>query len=230
MPAYARSIGGGRPSVKNSPERARRQGQRIRSNRDCAGRKDCGLTSDRKIKTNRANARISTAPKTARGRSRSAKNAFRHGLNLPAQSDQAFCEEVQALADQIAGRNASAHIQMLARQVAQAQFDLRRVRYARLKFLGSRLADRYRGESATVVRSKLKVMKHFLTPKLANVPLPAFIENFITTTPPPDPGTILSKEMKQLLAMDRYERRALSRRKFAIRSFDQEQHIRLNKL
>jgi hypothetical protein len=188
------------------------------------------LTSDRKIKTNRANARISTGPKTARGRSRSAKNAFRHGLSLPAQSDQAFCEEVQALADQIAGRNASAHIQMLARQVAQAQFDLRRVRYARLKFLGSRLADRYRGESATVVRSKLKVMKHFLTPKLANVPLPAFIENFITTTPPPAPGTILSKEMKQLLAMDRYERRALSRRKFAIRSFDQEQHIRLNKL
>ena len=181
------------------------------------------MTSDRKIKTNRANARISTGPKTARGRSRSARNAFRHGLSVPAQFDQAFCEEVQALADQIAGRNVNAHIQMLARQVAQAQFDLRRVRYARLKFLSSRLADLYRGESVARVRLKLKVMKQFLTPKLANVPLPTFIENFITTVEPPDPATILSKEMKQLLAMDRYERRAQSRRKFAIRSFDQAQ-------
>jgi hypothetical protein len=34
-------------------------------------------------------------------------------------------------------------------------------------------------------------------------------------------ATILLEEAKELLAMDRYERRALSRRKFAVRAFDE---------
>ena len=46
--------------------------------------------------------------------------------------------------------------------------------------------------------------------------------NLVTATPqgPHKLALILSQEAKQLLAMDRYERRALSRRKFAIRAFD----------
>ena len=120
------------------------------------------MKSDRKIKANRANARMSTGPKTRHGRARSAKNAFRHGLSLTVQSDQALCEEVQALALQIAGRDASAHNQMLARQVAEAQIDLRRIRYVRRQFLSEALADRYRYESRALTRMKVKVIKQFL--------------------------------------------------------------------
>ena len=104
------------------------------------------MTSERKIKANRANARISTGPKTRHGRARSAKNALRHGLSLPVQSDQALSEEAQALARQIAGPHASALFQILARRIAEAQVDLRRIRHARDQFLSAALADRYRYE------------------------------------------------------------------------------------
>jgi hypothetical protein len=48
------------------------------------------------------------------------------------------------------------------------------------------------------------------------------LEKFLTSTPQGlhKFATIVSQEAKRLLAMDRYERRALSRRKFAIRAFD----------
>ena len=89
------------------------------------------MTSDRKIKGNRANARASTGPRTAQGRTRAARNALRHGLSLPVCSDPALCEEVEMLAREIAGTDANAEIQELARRVAEAEIDLRRVRYAR---------------------------------------------------------------------------------------------------
>jgi hypothetical protein len=53
------------------------------------------------------------------------------------------------------------------------------------------------------------------------IPMPA-LSKYLTSTPqgPEKLATILSQEAKQLVAMDRYERRALSRRKFAIKEFD----------
>ena len=99
------------------------------------------MTSVRKIRANRANARISTGPKTLFGRARSAKNALRHGLSVPVEYDHVLCDEVQALARQIAGPNTSADIQILARRIAEAQVDLRRVRYARHLLLSQALSN-----------------------------------------------------------------------------------------
>jgi hypothetical protein len=178
------------------------------------------LTSDRKIKANRANARSSTGPQTAQGRTRAARNALRHGLSLPVCSDPALCEEVEVLAREIAGTGANAEIQELARRVAEAQVDLRRVRYARHQLLSHALSDPYY-DSRENIRKKVAVICSLLRPNAPDVPL-AVLEKYVTSTPegPQKFATILSQETKRLLAMDRYERRALLRRKIAIQAFD----------
>ena len=116
------------------------------------------MTSDHKIKANRANAQASTGPKTADGRARAARNALRHALSLPVCSNPALSEEVETLAREIAGPDANAETQDLARQVAEAQIDLRRVRYARHKLLSDALADPHygNGEELAVLRSLLR--------------------------------------------------------------------------
>jgi len=178
------------------------------------------LTSDAKIKANRANARASTGPKTARGRARAARNARRHGLSLPLYSDPILSEEVEELAREIAGTDANAEIRRLACRIAEADIDLRRVRHARNQFLTDRLNDEYY-ESRANRRTKLAFIFKLLRPNAPDIPMPA-LSKYLTSTPqgPEKLATILSQEAKQLMAMDRYERRALSRRKFAIRKFD----------
>ena len=183
--------------------------------------------TNRKIKANRANARASTGPRTVEGRTRSARNALRHGLSLPVCSDPALCEEVEALARDIAGTGANAEILELARRVAEAQIDLRRVRYARHKLLSDALGDRYY-ESGRTALEELRFISSLARPNAPDKPLPV-LERYLTSTPkgPEKFAIILSQEAKRLLAMERYERWALSRRKAAIQVFDGAKQSRL---
>ena len=98
------------------------------------------MTNAAQQRPNRANKPRSTGPRTRAGKAVAARNAWRHGLSLPVLADAALAPEVAALAQAIAGVDASAASRAAAARIAEAQVDLARVRGVRLT-LTQRLVD-----------------------------------------------------------------------------------------
>jgi hypothetical protein len=181
------------------------------------------LITGRQLRANRANAKSSTGPKTTAGRIRSAKNALRHGLNISIWSDDVLAPQAEALARKIAGPNADAETLERARRIGEAQADLNRVRARRGALLTCLLAD----ESYRPRRFHKHMMRLLMLMLSDRQLLLSSHEKAIQTVT--NRGTleadeklaaILEDRSFELARLSRYERRALSRRKFAIRMFD----------
>jgi hypothetical protein len=89
------------------------------------------MASEKQIATNLANAKRSTGPKTAAGKLRSSRNAFRHGLSRPLPSDPATWAKIDRIADEVAGEQASDHQKAAAQGFARAQVELLRIQSIR---------------------------------------------------------------------------------------------------
>jgi hypothetical protein len=185
------------------------------------------VTSVTKTKSNRANARSSTGPKTGNGRARSARNAFRHGLSVPTHPDPAMEEAIALLARQIAGPDAPSEVEDTARRFAEAHMDVGRVRSLRHDIISRALADpKYDTRAncnkkvAVALRIARKCAQSEYIPEDELKLLDSKLEG-------PDKVAAIFREIaRRLPALDRYERRALSRRKLAMRNID-EARVRL---
>src|SRR5262249_19750363 len=123
---------------------------------------------------------------------------------------------------------ASPEILALARRVSEAQIDLQRVRRSRYGILARNLSNPNYSpkEFSTELVQVAKFLSRHLRESGPMALCPPEIEMaFMNITENKVQGAekfahILAEHSKQLAAMDRYERRALSRRKFAIRELD----------
>ena len=89
------------------------------------------MTSDRKIAANRENAKKSTGPRTEAGLRRSRRNALRHGLAIDLRSEPTLNADVEMMAKAIASAGGQETAGVFARQLAEAEIELLRIRRIR---------------------------------------------------------------------------------------------------
>ncbi len=146
-----------------------------------------GTASPRKIAANRRNAARSTGPRTGKGKARSKLNSLQHGLAAKPPRTVAIDRDLERLASEIAGPSPDPERRHFALVAAEAELKLRQVRAVRLRLL-SELSE---GPAASPSSQE--------ETKRAGGPIRP-TNTWVT-----------------LLRLDRYERRALSRRDRALR-------------
>jgi len=95
------------------------------------------MASEKQLRANRANAKRSSGPKTAAGRLRSSRNALRHGLSLPLDTDPAASMRARGMAQLLVPDGADPIQTLAAFEMAQAHAQLQRVGAVRSQLMAN---------------------------------------------------------------------------------------------
>ena len=156
------------------------------------------MDDDTRIAANRRNAQRSSGPRSVAGKLNVGRNALRHGLSAATPRDPGIAAEVDRLATAIGGENADAAQSEQALIIAESELTLLRVRAVRTSIFEQMLV-------ATGAANTQEPSAQLLGRRHA--------------------GVIGRPPLEQLRRLERYERRAFSKRQGAIRKLLDAQSI-----
>ena len=160
--------------------------------------------------------RKDTGPKTTEGKGASSLNALRHGLNLPIDKDLAYGGKVERLAQLLAGPNAGQAQLAWAQRAALAHMEVLRAREA-IRQVFERPTRSKRRARLWVIYAKLSRLKEEDPDASISDGYEEKFNDIVHGKLSGDPMDHLRDRLVEMEKLDRYQIRALSRRKFALR-------------
>jgi hypothetical protein len=177
------------------------------------------VASERQIAANRRNARRSTGPRSSAGKSRASSNAYRHGLSLSVGASTPLAPQLEKLARKIAGNAVDAITLERAREIAQAELDLARVRRAKVALIERAGVFAAANCPQVSVSQVDELLKATVERGSATMPEPTDSAPMIPPQDPDRSAEAVRRVLPELRKLDRYERRAAARRDRAVLDF-----------
>jgi len=197
------------------------------------------MTSAKKVAANRINGRKSRGPRTGAGKARASRNARRHGLAVFNNKDPALAGRVRQMVDAICRGDDDPLVREYAVAIAESQLWLDCIEAEKLA-----LIERLRDPMAYALTRHVRIAPAKARMRLCDVadrhqrviddlientkaagrnperqPLPPNLEAAIFEDTERDDYESLREGVGDLVRLLRYERRAWSRRKRAVRAF-----------
>jgi hypothetical protein len=159
------------------------------------------MTSAKKITANRSNSRKSTGPRTSGGKTSASRNALRHGLATIALPEPEVSSRIKRIAKKIVGDNADSAQYEQAVIIAESAIMLLNVRAAAVAAI-----EHHRGAGPTETNSADKDQSNLEAISGGRRPDNSW-----------DDLAAMRLALPELIKLERYEGRAKSRRRRAIR-------------
>ena len=183
------------------------------------------MATEPQIAANRRNAAKSTGPRSRAGKKRARQNAYQHGLTTSLHSSATVAKQVERLAREIAGKTDNEIILQHAREAAQAEIDLARVRRVKVAFIerASAIGTLDRPQIFNSVREASQFLNSIRRGETPTLPDRVDPLSTMPTQEPERTAEAVRRALPDLVKLDRYESQAVARRHRAIREIVKRQ-------